>query len=323
MKVVMLSNQCGPAVRLQVEGLRSLGVNVIPVIVDRARLGRWAYLDMRRLLKQQVDAIRPDIVHVQFGGVQAAIAALAIPKRCIVSYHGTDLHGGSRSRSCFSRVSKRLGVWCSRFAIRHTAYSIVVSESLLKYIPADCGTVCTITTGVDYECFKPLDRGSCLKDLGLDSAVPKVLFCDSSHDPVKRRDLADVAIEKLRTAGIECELLELNNVCHEKVPLYLNASYCLLVTSDKEGSPNIVKEALACNIPVISVDVGDVADRIRNINGCYICERDSVSLAKALRQSLAGLGRCESRELVRSDIDNKIICKRLFTLYEAICGAKN
>jgi teichuronic acid biosynthesis glycosyltransferase TuaC len=318
MRILMLSNECGPAVRLQIDGLQRLGIDVVPVILDRAGLGRWAYCRTRRLLREQLDAVKPDIVHVQFGGVQAALAALIAPERCVVTYHGTDLHGGTRTTSVFAAVSQRVGVWCSAFAVSRTAYSIVVSESLLSYLSSSSERVCVITTGVDYEHFKSIDRIACATELGLDPKTKWVLFCDQNHDPVKRRDLAESACSRLRDLGCRASLLTLHNVNHDRVPLYLNVAEALLVTSDKEGSPNIVKEALACNTPVISVDVGDVAARIGGLDGCEICPRDPEALARALSHVLARSIRPNIREIVRPQIDNTIVCQQIRRVYEVV-----
>ncbi len=318
MKVLFVSNSYSPAVQLQVEGLRSLGIDVSMLLSDRASLGRLAYVWLCRHLKKRLREIQPDIVHVQFGGVQAAIVASAIPNRCVITFHGTDLHGGTRTPSFVSALSQRFGVWCSSYASRRVVQNILVSETLREYLPKSVSHACVIPTGVDFNCFKPIDRNECLTALKLDPEVRWVLFCDYSHDPVKRRDLADNVLAKVQAAGHRGRFLELSGVEHEMVPIYLNAAHALLVTSDKEGSPNIVKEALACNIPVVSVDVGDVSTRISGIDGCHLCSRESGEIAAALCRVLESPGRVYARDQVSSEIDNITVCKRIVSVYESI-----
>ena len=50
----------------------------------------------------------------------------------------------------------------------------------------------------------------------------------------------------------------------------LSYSDLLLVTSKQEVSPNVVKEAMACNIPIISSNCGDVNERIKKTNYSYL-----------------------------------------------------
>jgi len=318
MRVLFVSNQYSPAVQLQVEGLRAMGVDVFLLVSNRAKQGRCTYMRLPFLLKGQILAIRPDIVHVQFGGVQAAIAAYLIQNGCLITFHGTDLHGGTRTTTLVSGLSQRIGVWCSRFAAKRAAWNILVSKNLCSYLPNGVSNVSVIPTGVNFDCFKPMDRKQCLAELKIDPKTKWVLFSDYNYDPIKRRDIANAVVDKTRSLGYPSCLLELHQVDHDLVPLYLNAASALLLTSDKEGSPNIVKEALACNIPVVSVDVGDVKSRLGNIVGCHVCAQDVDELASALCNVLEGPGRCEAREKVRDDINNIKICEKIIKIYERI-----
>jgi glycosyltransferase involved in cell wall biosynthesis len=107
--------------------------------------------------------------------------------------------------------------------------------------------------------------------------------------------MAKAALEYLRVHGIVGELHLLTGVSHEQVPLWLNASDCLILTSEHEGSPNIVKEALACNRPIVSVDVGDVAERIGCIRGCYLSEGRPEALGKCLQKVFESSRQVEGR----------------------------
>jgi glycosyltransferase involved in cell wall biosynthesis len=106
-------------------------------------------------------------------------------------------------------------------------------------------------------------------------------------------------------------------VDHTDIPLYMNACDVLVVTSMQEGSPNVVKEALACNLPVVSVPVGDVALRIQGIEGCQLCADDNpetvaASLEVALRRGrrIAGRGRVKH-------LDEKDITRRVIRIYQS------
>ena len=105
--------------------------------------------------------------------------------------------------------------------------------------------------------------------------------------PEKRFVLAETAVELLNEGGRDVELHALAGVPHEEVPPWLNAANVVVLTSRDEGSPNAVKEALACDVAVVSVDVGDVRERIESIDGCYIAEEPSPQgVAGALGRAL-------------------------------------
>jgi glycosyltransferase involved in cell wall biosynthesis len=109
-----------------------------------------------------------------------------------------------------------------------------------------------------------------------------VLFASGNGDPVKRPWLASAAVAKINREGRKVELHFLSGVQNSEVPAWLNAGDVLLLTSLHEGSPTVVKEALACGLPVVSVDVGDVAERIGHIKGCYLAPAESEILAEKL-----------------------------------------
>ena len=108
----------------------------------------------------------------------------------------------------------------------------------------------------------------------------------------------------------------LDGVPHERVPLWLNASDSILLTSTHEGSPNVVKEALACDVAVVSTDVGDVRERIEGIDGCYVADATPADLAGKLRLALAG-GRVRSRAAV-AELSLPRTAERIRDVYAAV-----
>src|SRR5262249_2264447 len=136
-----------------------------------------------------------------------------------------------------------------------------------------------IPNGIDLGRFKPLNRNSCRSRLGWREDRLNVLFPTNSGDRIKRPELARKAVEVAERLGVKVDMHHLRSVPHDQVPVWLNASDAVLLTSLHEGSPNVIKEALACNVPVVSVDVGDVRDRIQGIEGCYLAAPDPDDLA--------------------------------------------
>jgi teichuronic acid biosynthesis glycosyltransferase TuaC len=147
-----------------------------------------------------------------------------------------------------------------------------------------------------------------------------VLFPTNCGDPRKRFDLAQAAVEVIKQWGIPAELHQLRGVLHDQVPIWLNASDVVLLTSLHEGSPNVVKEALACNRPVVSVDVGDVRERIEGIEGCYLALPDSSDLAAKLRLVHARQSRVAGRTKMQ-DLSLECIARRLTQFYEDVLSS--
>ena len=172
-----------------------------------------------------------------------------------------------------------------------------------------------IPSGLDLSLFKPLSRVQARRQLGWEQEIPLVLFSGSPSDPRKRYALAQQVVEMACVKFPGIRLVSLEAVPHTQVPIYLNACDALLSTSMHEGSPNMVKEALACNLPVVSTDVGDVRQLAGKISGCFVCIDDSPeSLASCLVKVLANGKRVSARETVIG-LDERKLSKRVIELY--------
>ena len=130
--------------------------------------------------------------------------------------------------------------------------------------------------------FRPFDQQAARDELGWPQNNRYVLFPGNPRNPRKGFRLASAAIEHAqRVSGHQSiRLVNLWNVLPEQVPQYMNACDVMIMASWLEGSPNVVKEALACNLPVISVPVGDVPEMLDGITGCRLCSRDPVQLGE-------------------------------------------
>lgn len=310
-----------PAVLYQVAGLRRLGVNVEVFHIDRASRGRRAYLKCIPDLRKRWLSRGFDLLHVQFGGVQALLGAVMAGRRCIVTFHGSDLHGGN-PQSLTSRLSSSTNVLCSKAAAYLAGGVVVVSPNLVPLLPKNARRRARVVPpGVDYDTFRVIPSTEARSELNLEVDKKYILFCDASSSQlrsVKRPDIATAVEREVRVREPGAQLLFLAGQPYWRVPLYVNAADCLLLTSEKEGSPNIVKEALAVNLPIVSVDVGDVADRCRGVPNCQIVTRDVGALANAVVLAF-NIGRIGGgRELKRREIDNDIICRQLIEYYTAV-----
>ena len=142
-----------------------------------------------------------------------------------------------------------------------------------------------------------------------------MLFAGAFDNTVKDAELAREAM-----SGMDAELIELKGFTREQVNELLCSVSCLLLTSKSEGSPQIIKEALACGCPIVSVDVGDVRERTEGVHGCYVVSsREPKELAAALKQALANPRKTTGREKIRTDgLTNEQVARQIMEVYERV-----
>lgn len=309
----------GTFVEQQVLGLRRSGLDVEVMLVNRRQRGMCAYFTMGAELGGRIETFQPDVVHVMYGGVLAELVTRITKDRpTVVSFCGSDLLGELLSGS-MRRIISEYGILASHIAARRAGGIVVKSRNLEEALPATVNRskVRIIPNGVDLERFRPLDQVDCRNKLRWDPNKFHVLFPTNTGDPCKRLNLAQAAIDDAKRSGLDAELHQLQGVPHEEVPLWLNASDVVLLTSLHEGSPNVIKEALACDLPVVSVDVGDVRERIDGIEGCHIALPDPGDLGLKLGLVAARRGRIAGRERMQP-LSLEETAQRLGSLYHEI-----
>jgi teichuronic acid biosynthesis glycosyltransferase TuaC len=307
----------GTFIEQQVQGLLSRGIDVRVMFVDRRREGASIYYQMKPQLRRCLAEFQPDVVHVMYGGVMAerVVSEPGLPPVC-VTFHGSDLLGENLS-GLWRKLISRYGVYCSIKAASRAQGVIVVARHLLKALPGslNLGTLRVLPCGIDLDRFKPLDVRQCRARLGWSPDHFHVLFATSAGDPVKRPELARAAVARLQQERVEFHVL--SGISNDQVPIWLNAGDALLLTSKQEGSPTIVKEALACGLPIVSVPVGDVAERIGGIPGCFLAEPDADDLASKLALVWKRRERLDCREQLE-ELSYHAVAAKLEQLYQEI-----
>ena len=267
----------------QIDRLAEAGVEVRMVFFG----GSAMLLQPQRLffgvsaIRREIRIFQPDIVHAHWGSLLALAAALASlgGPLLVITYRGSDINPVP-SEPWLIRLIR---VACSQLAVLRAAAVICVSDELRERLWSRRGLVRIVPDGTDISLFKPLDKLICRRKLNWPIDERVVFFYEGGRPKVKRRDLAEASLEEARKLLGTCRLEVMgSDVPHDQVSLRLNASDCLLMTSDYEGSPNIVREALSCNLPIISVDVGDVRRWMADVDGTRIVVRDPVKISQAL-----------------------------------------
>jgi glycosyltransferase involved in cell wall biosynthesis len=140
------------------------------------------------------------------------------------------------------------------------------------------------------------------------------LFVGRYTDPLKRFDIAQDVVKCLQASGMDVEFVVASNEPYTKIPLYMSACDVLLLPSQYEGSPQVVKEAMACNLPVVSAEVGDVPDILAGVDSCYVCHRDPENMAEKVKLILEQPRRTNGREKAQR-YELSLIAKRIIQVY--------
>lgn len=297
-----------PFIKAQADSLRSLGcqVEIFPV----KGKGVCGYLRNAVPLIKLILAKRYDIIHAHYSFcgylavlVGAILKLLGVKRTPIIaSLMGSDVESSGFERTLVS--------FAARFLWKSTIVKSVEMKNKLTY-----NNVFIIPNGVNIDSFRELNKEACRSTIGLDKHFKYILFAGDPQQRVKNFSLAKAAYQKLNESLTR--LYTIGSIPHYMMPQYLNACDVLLLTSLWEGSPNIVKEAMACNTPVVSVDVGDVQWLLENVDGCHIVKAEPLEIAQKLKDVLNFPQKTRGRErLIMLDLDSESVAKRVLSVYE-------
>lgn len=303
----------GTFIKEQIESLERAGIDSRVVYINANLKGKLEYLKKVKEIKKQ--AKHCDIIHCHHTYTGFITLFLA--------------RTGKPVLTSFLCPGGREGKSASFYLLKKAVYDYVLKKSaavIIKNAPqCELKYPCRgfyVPNGVDLEFFNRIDRKEALKKIASDPKKKYVLFCASAnfHRREKRYDIFKQSINILRDKyDPDVDELLLIDIPREMVPYYFNASRVHLLTSEFEGSPNSVKEALACDVPVVSTRVGDVERLLGGIDGCYIsgsnnAEKLAILVHKALQHERVQ-GR---RRLVKLGLDMKSTAEKIKKIYESI-----
>lgn len=301
----------------QAEFLRAAGVDV-EVFEFRGQQRAWNYARAWRHVHTRVKRGGFDLVHAQFG--QCALVALPTRVPLVVTLRGDDLQGVLDDADGRLTLSGRLLARLTRFAARRADAVIVVSEHMKHFLDAGVEAH-VIPSGLDLQRFRLMPQSEARARLGLPPDRKLVLFVGRPTLARKRHDLARRAVALVDPA-LRADLVLGWGLPHADVPVYMNACDVLVFTSLQEGSPNVVKEALACDLPVVSVHVGDVAERLHGVANCEVTADDRPeTIAAALERVLRRGGRSDGRRAV-AHLAEEALTQQVIGIYHAVLGAQ-
>lgn len=295
----------GSFIASQVESLRAEGIDTDVYFID-GWSSKWAYLRAAWDVPSRLSRGRYDLVHAHYG--YSAVYPLVFRRApVVVSFLGDDVLEGERLSALKARVRD--------FVVPRADAVIVKSREMQEALRLESAHV--VPNGVDFGRFRPLDRAECRRRLAYAPGRRHVLFpCDPSR-AVKGFELASEAM-RLVARDVPAQITVVSGERPETMPYHYNAADLLLLTSLREGSPNTVKEALACNLPVVATPCGDVVERLAGVKSCHIVERSPEELARAILSVLASPDpRSDGRESIAS-LEASVIAKRIIRIYESL-----
>jgi teichuronic acid biosynthesis glycosyltransferase TuaC len=315
MKVLVVTNMYpteeqpafGIFVQEQVEALRKAGVQVDVLFVNgrKSRLNYfWGIARYwRTLLKGDMD-----IVHAHHA-ITGLLARLQLCRPLVVTYHGTEVSNIVPSWLSFlarrgARIFDRIIV------VNKTEQNLVSNDEKVRLIPC----------GIDLDKFQPISRDEARHALSLPVEKPLVLWVGQHRQWVKRLDLAEKAMQVVKQQLPEAELVVVSGQPHSVVPTYMCACDVLLLTSRYEGSPMVIKEAMACNLPIVSTRVGDVAELLDGVDGCYLVEPDPEIVASRLVRVLES-GRRTSGRVRIEHLNSEAVARRVISVYDELLAS--
>ncbi len=294
-------NRFAPFIVEQAEALKRHGCEIDCLGLQGK--GIKGYLKNLPLLRRRIQAFRPDVIHAHYG-LSGLLANLQRQIPVVTTYHGSDINDKSVLR--FSRMAICLSAW-----------NVFVSTKTLE-IAKPKRKHSLIPCGIDLSDLQLTDKSAARQKMNLSAEKKYVLFAGAFDNKVKNAPLAKEVVSLLRDNNVE--LLELKGYSRDEVTLLMCAADAFLMTSFTEGSPQVVKEALACGCPIVSVDVGDVKERTQGVEGCYVAKtREPQELAELLRNAMTFERKTKGRERILADgLDNCQVAAKLTDIYQII-----
>ena len=270
-----------PFIKEQAESLVKLGIQIDYFLISGK--GILGYLKNYSSFMKMIKDKKYDLVHAHYG-LSGLLATLQSKTPVIVTFHGSDVN-----------IKKNLPF--SLLASRLSRNNIFVHSSLARRLKVSGKNIHIIPCGVDLDTFSPIDKWDAREKLGWQKNKYYILFSSGFHNPVKNAALAKSA---LKSIDLEVKLIELEGYTKQQVCQLMNAADLLLITSFSETGPIVAKEALACNCPIISTNVGDVKSITKKIDNCFVTSYNPNEIGEKIRIMLASGLRSNGRIFMKS-----------------------
>jgi glycosyltransferase involved in cell wall biosynthesis len=295
----------GVFIKEQIDSLERRGIDNDVVFINAREKGNLQYLlagpRIRTLVK------KCDIVHCHHAYSGMAYLLASFCEKPLVFSNLGDIQQQKKKldKFLFAVVSRK-----ARAVIYKNVMQIDDSEKKFHHLP----------NGVNTELFRPIDKQAAKQKIGLSVDDKFILFVSAAGtgNSNKRHDKFSEVLRILNNEGMSLKPLIMAGVERNITPFYFNACEALLLTSDHEGSPNAVKEAMACDVRVVSTNVGNVKKMIEGCRTSFVSEEGSPDdLARLLTKSLSLTEHNERTQIFKKQLDMNTVANKLIRIYES------
>ncbi len=280
----------GAFVRAQEDTLRQHGV-AVSLLIIRGDSPFSKYAKALRELHSRLATETYDVLHAHYS-YPAAIARTQRKVPLVMTLHGSDLlgrigdDGKTEPISILDRkLAQGLAVVCDAVTVQNQTMARLLPRNDAFIVPME----------INLQLFQPMDRIAARQQLGLDPARRYLLFGANPQEARKGFAFAGAVYERLKQRFRDLDWLVIYKEPPERLMLYLNAADALIFPSFQEGSPVLVKQSLACNLPVVATGVGDIPELLGGVAGCAVCPREIDCFVQHLAMVLEQPQRTEGR----------------------------
>jgi glycosyltransferase involved in cell wall biosynthesis len=301
-----LANGINPIVERQGNSLVQKGIDVNFFAVKGKGISGYvsAVFELRKFLKEN----NVDVIHAHYALCGYVALFAARKEKLVLSFMGSDL---LEVNGLFAVMNK--------FIARSFGKIIVKSDEMLKILGSSEKAI-VIPNGVDLEIFKPASKQESQRKLGFDENKVHVLFAADPKRAGKNYELAQKTISMFDQN--KYELHTVFNQSTEQLVLNYNAADVILMTSLYEGSPNVIKEAMACNCPIVSTNVGDVKELLENVKGCFVTTHNAGeikdSIIKASEYRLKNNETNGRDKIIKMELNSDVVADKIISIYKSL-----
>lgn len=285
-----------PFIIEQVESLKKIDIHIEYFLIKGK--GWTGYLKSLSKLKKKIKNKKFNLIHAHYG-LSGLLATLQRKIPVIITFHGSDININKNYKWSF-------------IASRLSSKNIFVHKDQPKKLKVMLNEKDIIPCGINLKIFQPKDKVALRKKLNWDQKKVYILFSSSFDKPVKNVNLAYKSTQNIKNS----ELIELKNYTKIELSNLMNAADLLLVTSFSETGPLIVKEAIACNCPVVSTDVGDVKEIIVKRKNSFVTSYNPKEIEAVIKKVIKLKNPVPKEELTLQEYDLNYAAQRIKVVYQ-------